>query len=61
MVIHVFEDAFKACLSEDGCEECGASLIDVTFYRNKSTVAEEKIEHTGCAFCDPNTCTDGEV
>ena len=53
MVIHMFEDAFKVSLSEDGCDECGASLIDVTFHRNKSPLPGEKTEHTGCAFCDP--------
>ena len=53
MVLHVFEDAFKVSLSEDGCDECGASLIDVTFHRNKSPLQGDKTEHTGCAFCDP--------
>ena len=51
-VLHIFKDTFKVSLSENGCDDCGASLIDVTFHRNKSPLPDDKTEHTGCAFSD---------
>ena len=36
MVIHVFEDAFKVALADEGCQECGASFVNVVFHKTKS-------------------------
>lgn len=53
MVIHVFEDAFKVSLADEGCEECGASLLNVDFHKTKSPLERNETQHTGCLFCDP--------
>ena len=53
MVIHVFEDAFNVALADEGCQECGASFVNVVFHKTKSQLPGTKTEHSGCVFCDP--------
>ncbi|XP_052821520.1 DNA topoisomerase 3-beta-1 isoform X2 [Octopus bimaculoides] len=52
LVINLLEGAHKVTLKDDDCEECGASIINVDYGKNKSPLPDNATDYTGCVFCD---------
>ena len=49
----LFENAQKvSVLNEEACSECDAQLMKVEYKEGKSKLNDDKLDATGCIFCD---------
>ncbi|RZF48966.1 hypothetical protein LSTR_LSTR003042 [Laodelphax striatellus] len=51
VIIQLFDDAHKVAVEEAVCEACGAQLVSVEYKAEKTRLANEATEATGCVFC----------
>jgi len=53
VIVMLFENAEKvSVLNEEACSECDAQLMKVEYKEGKSKLSDDKLEATGCIFCD---------
>ncbi len=53
VIVMLFENAQKvSVLNEESCSECEAQIMKVEYKEGKSKLSDDKLEATGCIFCD---------
>lgn len=53
VIVMLFENAQKvSVMNEEACSECEAQLMRVEYKEGKSKLSDDKLEATGCIFCD---------
>lgn len=50
IIIHLFEDAQKVAVQEQVCN-CGAQMVNVEYKEDKTKLANDAKDMTGCIFC----------
>ena len=52
VIVMLFENAQKVQVLSDACPECEAQLMKVEYKEGKSKLSDDKLEASGCIFCD---------
>ena len=52
VIVMLFENAQKVSVLTESCGECEAQIMKVEYKEGKSKLTDDKLEATGCIFCD---------